>query len=119
MMLWRSEHACNCLLNEAAAQTCGGRGVSIFDVRGEAVIDRCILWNQSFRPATQGHVFCHREAPARTRALQSDIQGGWTGDGIIDADPGFVNPTVRDYSVGLESAARFGDSGTMGIRPRP
>ena len=59
------------------------------------------------------------------QATYSDIQGGWTGTGNIDADPMFVDPATGDYRLSLGSPAI--DTGTntgvpdhdLDQRPRP
>ena len=45
----------------------------------------------------------------------SDIEGGWTGTGNIDADPLFVDATSGDYRLGVGSPCI--DKGTSAGAP--
>ncbi len=50
-------------------------------------------------------------------ALYSDIQGGWTGEGNIDADPLFVNPDNGNYH--LQPGSPCIDAGDPNFPPDP
>ena len=71
------------------------RGGGLFCYSGAfPTLDNCILWdnNAPFSPeiATSGG------SPSVT---YSDVAGGWTGTGNIDADPLFVDPANNDFHL--------------------
>jgi hypothetical protein len=45
----------------------------------------------------------HVDDPGTILASYSDIQGGWSGTGNIDADPQFVDAANGDYHLGADS----------------
>lgn len=98
--------------NEATS----GRGAALFDVRGEATIERSILWNASIAAPGEGQVFCHPQVNRLTRALDSDIQGGWPGDRNSDVDPKFLDPVGKNLSLQADSPARLPDAAPLGVR---
>ena len=60
------------------------------------IITNTILWNDSPEEIDVA-------APATVTVTYSDIQGGWVGEGNIDADPLFVDPTNGDYHLQTDS----------------
>lgn len=55
-----------------------------------------ILWNDS---PTEVTIFV--DNPPRLPSIEySNVQGGWTGAGNIDADPRFVQPGTRNFRLG-------------------
>jgi predicted outer membrane repeat protein len=69
----------NCTFNGNAAGLSGG---SIFVKNTNPVINNCILWGD-----TPEAVYVDGGAPVVT---YSDVEGGWTGAGNINADPAFT-----------------------------
>ncbi|MFQ6041923.1 MAG: right-handed parallel beta-helix repeat-containing protein [Candidatus Poribacteria bacterium] len=76
----------NCTISGNTA-TLGGGIVCFFS--SFPTITNCILWNDSPDEIYGGN-------PVVT---YSDVQGGWLGEGNIDADPLFVDPENRDYHL--------------------
>jgi len=77
----------NCTFTENSATTGGG----IYNQGGTLTLTNCILWNNS--PA-EIHV-----GAGKVSVTYSDIQGGWEGEGNIDADPLFANVANSDYHL--------------------
>jgi predicted outer membrane repeat protein len=72
-----------------SADTCGG----IWCYDSGPTIKNCILWGNSGEEISGGN-------PVIT---YSDIQGGWGGEGNIDEDPLFFDPSNGDYHLQLIS----------------
>ncbi|MAE72322.1 MAG: hypothetical protein CME06_17870 [Gemmatimonadetes bacterium] len=53
------------------------------------------------------------EAPGVATIAYSDVQGGWPGEGNIDADPRFTN--IRGYDVLLRPDSPCIDAGTLAV----
>jgi len=67
----------------------------------EVTVSNSILWgNRAARDATL-HV-----ASGRVQVIHSDVEGGWAGDGNIDADPEFIDPEHGDYHLPIRSPGR-------------
>ena len=72
------------------------------------VITNTICWNNS-----PDEIYNTFGSPAVT---YSDIKGGWTGTGNIDADPLFVNSAARDFHLTWDSPCRdAGDNTASGL----
>ena len=83
-----------------------GTGGALFDTRGEAVIQNCIIWgNKAAKPGTD-EVFNVPASGSKTLATYSAIKGGWTGDGNIAIDPLFVDALNGDYRLKPTSPCR-------------
>ncbi|MHC4315111.1 MAG: right-handed parallel beta-helix repeat-containing protein [Planctomycetota bacterium] len=67
----------------------GNFGDGIFSNNSNSSISHCILWDNT-GPEIVGSVPSVR---------YSDVQGGYAGEGNINADPCFVNPTASDYHL--------------------
>ncbi len=84
----------NCTFSGNAAGV-GGGGVN-GSFGAAPTVTNCILWGNSPNEiGTQGG--------STTTVLYSDIQGGLTGTGNIDADPLFVDPDNGDYRLSAGS----------------
>ena len=76
----------------------GNVGGAIFNRRRSSPsLANCILWNDGYDEIVNEDLDC---APVVT---YSDIQGGYEGEGNIDADPLFVDPGSEDYHLGAGS----------------
>jgi hypothetical protein len=69
-----------------------GGGLCCFDCAPE--VRNCILWGDS--AATGPEIFFEGREPAVTYC---DVEGGWQGEGNIDADPLFVGPYHHDLKL--------------------
>ena len=87
----------NCTITGNTAPDGGIRSRDAFPT-----IANCILWNDS-----PGEIYVYSgDDPSVT---YSDVQGGYEGEGNIDADPLFVNPDNGDYT--LQSSSPCIDAG--------
>lgn len=95
----------NCTITGNAAASDGG---GLF-YRGEdsATITNCILWGD-----TPEEIYVHSGNPVLTYC---DVQGGWEGEGNIDADPLFTDPNGDDYRLSTFSPCI--DSGNTNAVP--
>ncbi|MEA3475345.1 MAG: choice-of-anchor Q domain-containing protein [Candidatus Cloacimonadota bacterium] len=66
-------------------------GGGLYCVNSSPSLVNCILWNDTPQEiyVYSGNVF----------STYSDIQGGWTGEGNIDADPLFADPENGDFHL--------------------
>jgi parallel beta-helix repeat protein len=78
----------NTTISENSADLSGG---GIYCSYSSSTLQNCILWNDSPDEIdfSDGSVII----------TYSDIQGGWEGEGNIDADPLFVDPEIGDYHL--------------------
>ena len=84
-------------------------GGGMYNYNSSPVVTNCILWNDS------GEIFnAGTSAPVVTCC---DIQGGYSGEGNIDADPLFVNPLADDYH--LQPGSPGIDTGNNGALSLP
>jgi parallel beta-helix repeat protein/predicted outer membrane repeat protein len=81
----------NCTFSENSAIDSGG---GMYNISGSPMVTNCILWGDSPDEISGGGI------PIVT---YSNIEGSWTGDGNIDADPRFVDPDSSDYHLSSES----------------
>jgi len=95
----------NCTVYGNTADTCGG----IFTRTGSTgAIVNCILWNDG-----NGEIAVDNGGIAT--ADYSDIQGGWPGQGNLDADPALRNPAAGDFR--LRAVSPCIDAGTAANAP--
>ncbi len=85
----------NCTFTGNSATYFGG---GIYCAGGNPVLTSCILWGD-----TPEEISTFGGTPVIT---YSDIQGGWPGEGNIDADPIFADPENGDYHLKTQ-AGRF------------
>ncbi|MHC4945293.1 MAG: hypothetical protein ACYTG7_19935, partial [Planctomycetota bacterium] len=71
-----------------------GGGIQVNSINDPPTITNTILWNNSASTGPQIHV--QSGSPAVTYC---DVQGGWTGEGNIDADPLFADPSSDDLHL--------------------
>ncbi len=85
-----------------------GNGGAIAADDSSPIVYNSILWGNS-----PDEIFVNNGNP---EVLYSDIEGGWTGQGNIDADPFFVNFLGFDYLLHFPSPCI--DSGDPGLEDR-
>ena len=106
----------NCTIYGNSADNSGG-GVMCYG--GSLTLANCILWSDS--PSE----IC--DSSAGVTATYCDIQGGWEGEGNIDADPLFVDPdgpdddpaTWEDNDYHLAAGSPCVDAGDPEFVPPP
>ena len=82
-----------------------GRGITI-DWNADCRIDNCILWGN-----TPEQIGGDCGAGDESIVSYSDVQGGWYGEGNIDADPLFVQPMADDLRLAFGSpCVNMGDN---------
>jgi len=84
----------NCTFSANFAANAGGGISNIQD--GHPMLVNCILWG-STREAIRGSTSEVIEGPASVS--YSDVEGGWLGEGNINAAPYFVDPNNGDYHL--------------------
>ena len=58
---------------------------------GSGVISNCIIWGNAIKQIG------YRSTPPLVRYC--NVQGGWPGEGNVDADPHFADPNAADYHL--------------------
>jgi hypothetical protein len=82
----------NCTFSSNLADNQGGGILNIAGPR--ATVTNCILWGNM-----PDQIIDYDYPVSDTTVLFSDVQGGWTGLGNIDADPCFTDPCNSDYHL--------------------
>ncbi len=90
----------NCTFSGNSSTYFGG---GIYCAGGSLALTNCILWGD-----TPNEIFMFGTTPVIT---YSEVQGGFTGEGNIDADPLFADPNNGDYH--LKSQAGRWDANTQ------
>ncbi|MBC8525382.1 MAG: hypothetical protein H8D22_00700, partial [Candidatus Cloacimonetes bacterium] len=80
----------NVTISENSARNDGG-GIYCYFYSTSPSLANCILWND-----TPQEIYVYSGS---VTATYSDIQGGWTGTGNIDADPLFADPQNGDFHL--------------------
>ena len=75
----------------------GGIAVRATTFNGYVSLVNCVLWNN-----LPDEIYSQSQNNEITVSY-SDIQGGWEGEGNIDADPLFCNPENGDYTLATNS----------------
>ena len=90
----------NCTFSGNSAEIEGG---SIYNTQDSNVaLTNCILWGDT---PEEIYVFS-----GTVRITYSDVQGGWPGEGNIDANPCFVSGPLGDFYLSQVSAGQLVDS---------
>ncbi|MBN1391688.1 MAG: right-handed parallel beta-helix repeat-containing protein [Sedimentisphaerales bacterium] len=84
----------NCTFSGNSAEYGGG----IFNSSSSLTVANCILWGNT---ATYGSQI-YNYSNSTTTINFSNVQGGWTGTGNINADPYFVDADANDYHLKSE-----------------
>ncbi len=71
-------------------------GGAFYCLESDPYITNCILWSDE-----PDEIYCTGSLVPTVR--YSDIGGGWSGSGNIDADPMFVHPPAGDYHINVSS----------------
>jgi len=79
----------------------GGGGIYCYD-NSDPTITNCILWDD-----TPDEICVDSSNPVVT---YSDVQGGWPGEGNIDADPLWVTGPLGDYYLSQQQCGQPEDS---------
>ena len=93
----------NCTFSGNSATYFGG---GIYCPSGSLTVTNCIFWDD-----TPEEILVFGDAPVIT---YSDIQGGFTGEGNIDADPLFADPDSGDYHL-KSQAGRWDPASQTGV----
>ncbi len=91
-VLWQRQSTAtlkNCTLSGNSGGTAGG----IYCSDSSAEIENCVLWGNK-APQVAGETFV---------ITHSDVQGGWPGEGNIDADPSFPQSSQGAFRLGPNS----------------
>ena len=75
----------------------GGGGIQCGNY-SSPVVTNSIVWGNTAPANHQIHL-----SGGTVTVTYSDVEGGWTGDGNIDADPLFADPLNGDYHLALDS----------------
>jgi hypothetical protein len=86
---------CTFVQNEATV----GRGGALFDGAGGGVLRNCILWDNESPVPKAGEIFSVQVAGKITDAAHSNVKGGWSGDGNLNADPLFTDAANGDFTL--------------------
>jgi len=81
----------NCTFTKNLAKEMGGGLWFSRSYNPPATLANCIFWGN-----TPGEVYVQYGSPLIT---YSDVQGGWSGEGNINADPCFADPNNGDYHL--------------------
>ncbi|MHC4426156.1 MAG: right-handed parallel beta-helix repeat-containing protein [Planctomycetota bacterium] len=76
---------------------------------GMAYVNNCIFWG------SEDQIFVHEPADLLMFVDYSDIQGGWPGEGNIDADPCFAEPGYWADANDLNIAAEPNDPNAIWV----
>ncbi len=86
----------NCTFSGNSAVQAGG-GTYYFHSGGASALRNCILWGNTAPSGSQIYW-----SAGTLNVTYTCVQGGWTGDGNIGADPLFVDPDGADDIIGTE-----------------
>lgn len=83
----------NCTFSNNSAGSFGG-GISNWE-NSSPTVSNCILWGNIASYGAQ----IYNDGGSLTTVSYSDVQGGWPGEGNIDAGPCLVDPDSNDYHL--------------------
>jgi len=82
----------NCTFSQNSADTSGG---GMFNYQSSPTVTNCILWGNTAPTYPQIE-------PLGASVSYSDVQGGWTGLGNINAEPLFFGSAINDFHLKSE-----------------
>ncbi len=97
MVLTGSAQLVNCTVADNIANVGGGGALS--DYPRSSVIRNGIIWGNDSQWAGTKAVYSTPGNTGEVTATYSDVQGGWTGAGNIDADPNFVDSVGGNFRL--------------------
>jgi len=93
-----------------------GRGGAIYDPNGQATLKNCILWNNTTTRGVGEADQIGAGGGGRSLARYCDIQAGWPGTNIINADPMFTGDITQGYYT-LQSGSPCKETGENAALP--
>jgi hypothetical protein len=97
----------NCTFFDNQATQTGGALVNSFPGTSPRVVN-CVMWGDTPDEIADLH-------DGSLEVTYSDVQGGWPGDGNIDADPLFVDTLSGDLSLGAGSPCIDAANGDLSV----
>ncbi len=85
----------NCTFVRNRAKT--GEAGAIFDNPGQAMLRNCVLWDNTAARSGTDAIANSPTLGVKTRVIHSNVQGGWPGQGNINADPLFAGAAAGDF----------------------
>ncbi len=82
------------IINNTIVQNSADIGGGIYNYKDSCIVLNSIIYDNS---AYYGPAIFNDNSFSSVN--YSNIQGGWTGIGNIDADPGFIDPTIGNYCI--------------------
>lgn len=82
-----------------ANQATNRRGGAIFDNSGRVVVRNSILWNNTSTVAGSPEIYNNATIARTTNVKHSNVKGGWSGAGNINADPLFTSTSLNDFML--------------------
>jgi len=83
----------NCTFTNNTATRWGGGMYCYFS--SSPTLTNCILWDNHANSGLE----IGEDSNSTTTVIYSDVKGGWSGTGNIDADPWFVDPANNDFHL--------------------
>ncbi len=74
-----------------------GMGGAFYDDPGKSVLRNCIVWGNAAVRGDNHGIHNRASLGGLTDVAHSDVQGGWPGQGNINADPQFTHAAARDF----------------------
>lgn len=92
-------HSVSIIHNTVSENISDSEGGGLYcGIYSSPTVTNTILWGNEASAGAQ--IYC---AGGSVTVTWSDVGGGWTGDGNIDADPLFADPLAGDFHVALDS----------------
>jgi len=85
----------NCTISGNSASI--GRGGGIFCPTGVTIVKQSIIWGNY--ASASGWREINRATGASVKVSYSNVRGGYSGNGNINLDPNFINPSNRNYRL--------------------
>jgi hypothetical protein len=108
----------NTIVDNVNGGLAGFANAGAFGINVRALVTNCILWNNggteiAFTGMDQG------QQPPTATVTYSDVQGGWTGTGNINANPSLANPASGNHRL-LPGSPCFdaGNNAAANVPPR-